>query len=128
MCLASSALIVATAWGIDSARFNVAMDAVPTYFLLSGMVTACGLSAILDVVPSAKRGLAMAISFFLNVALGAGLGPTSVALMSAQVFGVSAGLGPAIASIASAGYALNAALLAAILLGSRLEWSHAARR
>jgi len=31
-----------------------------------------GFSAILDVVPNRSRGLAMSMSFFLNVALGAG--------------------------------------------------------
>jgi MFS family permease len=42
-----------------------------------------------------SRGLAMSVSLFLNVALGAGLGPTAVALASDHVFGSAAGLGPA---------------------------------
>ena len=59
----------------------------------------------------------MAISFFLNVALGAGLGPTAVALASAHVFGASAGLGPAITLTVAAGYAVAiGALLAALSL------------
>jgi hypothetical protein len=63
------------------------------------------------VVPNRQRGFAMAVSFFLNVAFGAGLGPTSVALASAHVFGAAAGLGPAIALTAAAGF-----LVAAIAL------------
>jgi hypothetical protein len=45
-------------------------------------------------VPSQARGLAMSISFFLNVALGAGLGPTAVALANTYLFPPTAGLGP----------------------------------
>jgi hypothetical protein len=67
---------------------------VPLYFALSGIVTAVGFSAILDAVPNRSRGLAMSMSFFLNVALGAGLGPTAVALAGEHVFGAKQGLGP----------------------------------
>jgi hypothetical protein len=87
------------------------------YFALSGIVTACGFSAILDVVPNRSRGLAMAISFFLNVALGAGLGPTAVTFAGDHVFGAAAGLGPAITLTVAAGYGIAiAALLAALSL------------
>lgn len=112
VCLASSLLIVPSAWLIDMPRFQLVMAAIPLYFLLSGIVTACGFSAILDAVPNEQRGLAMAISFFLNVAVGAGLGPTSVAFISEHVFGARAGLGPAIALTAALGYGLNTLLLA----------------
>ena len=87
------------------------MAAVPLYFALSGIVTACGFSSILDVVPNRQRGFAMGVSFFLNVALGAGLGPTSVALVSDRGFGSAAGLGPAIALTAGAGFFLIATVL-----------------
>ena len=53
----------------------------------------------------------MAVSFFLNVAVGAGLGPTSVALASTHLFGATAGLGPAIAFVAGFGYLLAAAAI-----------------
>jgi hypothetical protein len=78
---------------------------------LSGVVTACGFSSILDAIPNSKRGFAMAVSFFLNVAVGAGLGPTSVALAGTHIFGTAAGLGPAIAFIAGFGYLLAAAAI-----------------
>ena len=52
--------------------------------------------------------------FFLNVALGAGVGPTAVALCSRYVFGAASGLGPPITLTACAGYAavLTAAVIA----------------
>jgi MFS family permease len=117
VCLAASALILPVAAAIDSRHLATVMTAVPLYFTLSGIVTACGFSAILDAVPNRRRGFAMAVSFFLNVALGAGIGPSSVALASSRLFGESAGLGPAIASVVAGGYAIAA--LAAILAGSR---------
>jgi MFS family permease len=117
VCLAASAFILPVAAAIDSRHFAVVMTAVPLYFTLSGIVTACGFSAILDAVPNRRRGFAMAVSFFLNVALGAGIGPSSVALASARIFGESAGLGPAIACVVAGGYAIAA--LAAIFAGSR---------
>jgi hypothetical protein len=46
----------------------------------------------------------MAISFFLNVAVGAGIGPTAVALSGTYIFGEQAGLGPPISLTAIAGY------------------------
>src|SRR5439155_276041 len=78
VCLVSSLVILPVCWAIDAAQVRIVMAAVPLYFALSGIVTACGFSSILDVVPNRQRGFAMAVSFFLNVALGAGLGPTSV--------------------------------------------------
>ena len=116
VCLVSSLLILPVSLLINVPQFNVVFLSVPLYFALSGTVTACGFSAILDVVPNRSRGLAMAISFFLNVALGAGIGPTAVSQASEHVFGSSAGLGPAITLTVAAGYAIAvAALLVALL-------------
>jgi MFS family permease len=115
VCLIAGALIVPVTLSINAAHFDIVLLAVPVYFALSGVVTACGFSAILDVVPNRSRGLAMSVSFFLNVALGAGLGPTAVALASDHVFGSGAGLGPAISLTVAAGYGIAiAALLVAL--------------
>jgi MFS family permease len=115
VCLASGLLILPVSLLIDAGQFTVVLLAIPLYFALSGIVTACGFSAILDVVPNRSRGFAMSISFFLNVALGAGLGPTAVAVAGDHVFGAGAGLGPAIALTVASGYAIaTAALLAAL--------------
>jgi MFS family permease len=117
VCLICGLLILPVSLLINAGQFNIVLLSVPLYFALSGVVTACGFSAILDVVPNRSRGLAMAISFFLNVALGAGLGPTAVALASDHVFGAGAGLGPAITLTVAAGYAIAiGALLAALSL------------
>ncbi len=106
VCLCSGLLILPVSLMINVADFEVVLLAVPLYFALSGIVTACGFSAILDVVPNRSRGFAMSVSFFLNVALGAGIGPTAVAVASDHVFGSAAGLGPAIALTVAAGYGL----------------------
>jgi MFS family permease len=121
VCVVCGALIVPVAMSINVPEFGVVLLAVPVYFALSGIVTACGFSLILDVVPGRSRGLAMAVSFFLNVALGAGVGPTAVALASEHVFGSGAGLGPAISLVAIAGYgiAIAAALAAVSMLRGR---------
>ena len=115
VCLGASLLILPASWMIDATQERLVMLAIPAYFVLSGAVTACGFSAILDVVPGEQRGLAMAISFCLNVAVGAGIGPTLVALASAHVFGIKAGLGAPIALVATLGYGLNAVTLTTLL-------------
>ncbi len=82
-------------------------------------VTAVGFSAILDVVPNRSRGLAMSLSFFLDVALGAGLGHTAVALAASHVFGPARGLGAPIAMTAAGGYLVALLGVGAALLQSR---------
>jgi MFS family permease len=119
VCLVASLAILPVSSAINASQVNVVLTAVPLYFALSGIVTACGFSAILDAVPNRRRGFAMAVSFFLNVAVGAGLGPTSVALASEYVFGAAAGLGPAIALTAGAGYLLAAVALLLTLTALR---------
>jgi MFS family permease len=104
VCLIASALILPVAASINAAHVNLVLLSIPAYFALSGVVTACGFSAILDVVPNRSRGLAMSISFFLNVAVGGAVGPTAVALASDHLFGSEAALGPAIAVTAAAAY------------------------
>jgi MFS family permease len=115
VCLAASALIVPLSFAINSGAFGRVLGSIPAYFALSGMVTACGFSAILDVVPNRSRGLAMAISFFLNVAIGASAGPSAVSAASEHLFGTSAGLGPALTLTVASGYGLAAATLVVCL-------------
>jgi predicted MFS family arabinose efflux permease len=90
---------------INSASLPWALAAVAIYFALSAVVTASGLAALLDATPNRARGRAMAISFFLNVAIGAGFGPTAVVMASRHVTGEAAGLGPAISLTVVAFYA-----------------------
>jgi MFS family permease len=115
VCLGSALLILPVAFLINVSQFTIVLLAIPLYFALSGIVTACGFSAILDVVPNRSRGLAMALSFFLNVALGAGVGPTAVAMASDNLFGAAAGLGPALTLTVAASYGLAVLTLLATL-------------
>lgn len=116
VCLASSVLIVPVGAALAASRLDMVFPAIPAYFFLSGIVTACGFSAILDGVPNRSRGLAMAISFFLNVAVGGAVGPTAVSLVGAKVFGPAAGLGLPLAVTASVSYGIAiAALLVATI-------------
>ena len=94
------------ALALNSPSLPLVLVAVTAYFALSAAVTASGLSAILDGTPNRARGRAMAISFFLNVAIGAGFGPTAVALAGEKIFGPAAGLGPAISFTVVACYGL----------------------
>ncbi len=115
VCLYSGLSILPVSLLMDSPIFSFVLAGVPLYFALSGIVTAVGFSAILDAVPNRSRGLAMSMSFFLNVALGAGLGPTAVAVAGAHVFAAKAGLGPPIVLTAAAGYLIALAALCAAL-------------
>ena len=56
------------------------LGGITIYTFLSGVGTGAGIAALLDLVPNRRRGLLIAISFFFNVALGAGVGPVAVAL------------------------------------------------
>jgi MFS family permease len=115
VCLYSGLLILPVSLLMNSPIFSFVLAGVPLYFALSGIVTAVGFSAILDVVPNRSRGLAMSMSFFLNVALGAGLGPTAVAVAGAHVFAAKAGLGPPIVLTVAVGYLIALAALCAAL-------------
>ncbi|MDE2465290.1 MAG: MFS transporter, partial [Alphaproteobacteria bacterium] len=106
LCALASLLIALAAPVFASNHSGRVMLVTGFYFALSAIVTASGLSAILDATPNSLRGRAMAVSFFLSVALGAGLGPTAIALSSTDLFGAAAGLGPAIALTAGAAFAL----------------------
>ena len=94
------------ALALNSPSLPLVLTAVTAYFALSAVVTASGLSAILDGTPNRARGRAMAISFFLKVAIGAGFGPTAVALAGERIFGPAAGLAPAISFTGVACYGL----------------------
>jgi len=119
VCLVAALLILPASFLLNAPHFLLVLFDVGVYFALSGVVTAVGFSAILDNVPNRSRGLAIAISFFLNVALGAGFGPTAVALSARYLFGEETGLGPALSLTAGAGYALAGAT--ALLTLARLK-------
>jgi MFS family permease len=115
VCLYAGLLILPVSLLMNCAGFGIVLTGVPLYFALSGIVTAVGFSAILDAVPNRSRGLAMSMSFFLNVALGAGLGPTAVALAGEHVFAARQGLGPPLTLTVAAGYMVALAAVWAAL-------------
>jgi MFS family permease len=104
VCFGCAVLILPVALAMTAHVFGVVLCAIPIYFALSGVVTALGFSAILDVVPSDARGLAMSISFFLNVAVGAGVGPTAVAVIGRALTPGSPALGPPLSVTVIVGY------------------------
>jgi MFS family permease len=116
VCLIAGLSILPVSLVLNSSHFTLVLLDVPLYFALSGIVTGVGFSTILDVVPNRARGLAMSISFFLNVALGAGLGPTAVALVGTHVFGDAAGLAPSLSLTVAGGYLIAVAAAWATLL------------
>ena len=123
VCVYCALLILPISLLINSPRYGMVLTGVPAYFALSGIVTAVGFSAILDAVPSRSRGLAMSVSFFLNVALGAGAGPTTVALAGERVFGTKQGLGPPLVFTIAAGYVVAlVALCVALSIVKPKRW------
>jgi len=111
LCLIAGLLVLPVGYAMTSDRFGLVLLAIPVYFALSGAVTAAGFSAILDFVPNRSRGLAMSVSFFLNVALGAGLGPTAVSVAEEALFDPQTGLASALALTVACGYGLACAAL-----------------
>lgn len=124
VCLVAGAAILPAAAAMNAGQVRLVLLSVPAYFALSGIVTACGFSAILDVVPNRSRGLAMAISFFLNVAVGGSVGPWAVAFASDRVFGAEAGLGLPLSVTVAAAYAVVALLAALSMFRARSIVSH----
>ncbi len=119
LCLLAALAVVPVALLLDSRAAEGVILGAPLYFFLSAVVTAAGLSAILDGTPNRVRGLAMAVSFLLNVALGAGLGPSAVSLAAARLY-PHASLGPPLALTAATAYAVAAAaLIAARVVAAR---------
>ena len=111
ICLIAAILNIPCLALIRSSDAHLVMVAVAADFVMSGVVTAAGLSAILDLVPNRRRGMATSISFFLNVALGVGVAPTAVALAEAHVFGARRGLGPPLFLVTEAAYVVIAGAL-----------------
>jgi hypothetical protein len=84
------------------------LTAIFAIFFASALITSSGLAAILDCVPNQRRGIATSISFFVNVAIGLGIGPAAVALTARAVFSGNAGLAPAVLLIGTLGYVIAA--------------------
>ena len=116
LCLAAMLAAMPAAVALDGGSAEAVLLAVPVYFALSAVVTAAGLSAIVDAAPAGQRGTVTAIAFFLNVAIGAGVGPGLVVFIDDRLPGE---LGPALSVSVIACYALAALALAVHLVQKR---------
>jgi predicted MFS family arabinose efflux permease len=116
VCLAAMLVTLPAAFLLDAPNAAATLIGVPLYFALSAVVTASGLSAIVDAAPATQRGAATAIAFFLNVAIGAGVGP---GLVVAVADWQGSGLGPALTATVIALYTLAALALIAHLVQRR---------
>ena len=79
----------------------ITLAAVGSLFLVSGFVTALGLSTIIDLVQPTRRGFATAAAFFLNVLLGAGLGPVLTPLTARWIGNPQGGFDVALVVLAT---------------------------
>jgi MFS family permease len=97
------------AFGLASGP-TLSLLALTLFVAASDMAISSGITSILDAVSNRQRGAATALTFFLNVALGAGLGPILVALVGHSAAG--GGLGVSILWVTTPVFALVIALLA----------------
>jgi MFS family permease len=89
---------------ILAGSINVVLIGVTMYVFLSCIGASVGTLTLLDLVPNRTHGLVSAISFFLNVALGAGVGPVAVGLAADHLRSAGSGIGLAIVLIACPGF------------------------
>jgi MFS family permease len=108
LCLAAACLGIPVVTLIDSSRITLTLIAIFVVMFASAIITASGLAAILDGVPNHRRGLVTSISFFVNVAVGLGIGPTAVALTARFFVAAHGGLGASLFMVAMVGFVIAA--------------------
>jgi MFS family permease len=106
VALFSAALTSLTLILVLTERLNVVLAGVTAYVCLSSVGAAAGTLTLLDLVPNRRHGLVMAVSFFLNVALGAGVGPVAVGFAADHLGLAGNGIALAIFLIACPGFVL----------------------
>lgn len=95
---------------IMASSVNIVLIGVSLYVCLSCIGACVGTLTLLDLVPNKRHGLIMAVSFFLNVALGAGVGPAAVGLVADHLPLSGGGIGWAVFLVAGPGFALVSGL------------------
>ncbi len=104
---------------------NVVLAGVTAYVFLSCVGAAVGTLTLLERVPNRTHGFVMAVSFFLNVALGAGVGPVAVGMAADHLQLAGSGIGVAIVLIACPGFLLVTGLFyLALRYASRRQAGH----
>jgi MFS family permease len=106
VAFAAAALTVPVTALIMSDDFGIVLAGVTLYALLACIAESAGMLTLLDSVPNHRHGLVTALSFFLNVALGAGVGPLTVTLVADHVSQTGRWLGFAIFLVAGSGFIL----------------------
>jgi MFS family permease len=122
VAVCSAALTVPVTILVMTASTNVVLAGVTLYVFLSCIGAAVGILTLLDLVPNRRHGLVTAVSFFLNVALGAGVGPVAVGIAADHLRLAGSGsssIGPAISLIACPGFLLVTGLFYVVLRNAR---------
>jgi MFS family permease len=122
VAVCSAALTVPVTLLFLTASTNVVLAGVTLYVLLSCIGAAVGILTLLDLVPNRRHGLVTAVSFFLNVALGAGVGPVAVGIAADHLRlagSASSGIGLAISVVACPGFLLVIGLFYLVLRNAR---------
>ena len=106
---------------IMASSVNIVLIGVSLYVCLSCIGASVGTLTLLDLVPNKRHGLIMAVSFFLNVALGAGVGPAAVGLVADHISMSGGGIGWAVFLVACPGFLLVSGLFYLALRNAHLS-------
>ena len=106
---------------IMAGSVNLVLIGVSLYVWLSCIGASVGTLTLLDLVPNKRHGLIMAVSFFLNVALGAGVGPAAVGLVADHLSLSGGGIGWAVFLVACPGFVLVSGLFYLALRNAHLS-------
>jgi MFS family permease len=120
----SAALTVPITLLVMTGRIDVVLVGLTLYVFLSCIGAAVGTLTLLDLAPNRRHGLVTAVSFFLNVALGAGVGPVAVGLTADHLGLANGGIGQAICLIACPGFLLVTGLFYFALRNARRREAH----
>ncbi len=115
----SAALTVPITLLVLTGNINIVLVGLTLYVFLSCVGAAVGTLTLLDLAPTRRHGLVTAVSFFLNVALGAGVGPVAVGLTADHLGLANGGIAPAIFLIACPGFLLVTGLFYLALRNAR---------
>ena len=125
VALFSAALTTPVTILVLTGSINVVLAGVTAYVFLSCVGAAVGTLSLLERVPNRTHGFVMAVSFFLNVALGAGVGPVAVGMAADHLQLAGSGIGVAIVLIACPGFLLVTGLFyLALRYASRRQAGH----
>ena len=89
---------------VMNGHLDVVLAGVTLYVFLSCIGESAGTLTLLESVPNSRHGLVTAMSFFLNVAFGAGIGPVAVGWVADHFFLTGQALSSAIFLVACPGF------------------------